>query len=138
MSRRFSSSRIPMNSDGHCQVGPFIPKQKRAEGFCRKVRFLEQNPKTGCRKFNDLQSLKLVKNKLCDRTDLLFKRPPRIGGDLVVCVRLTIHTRSLHPGSRSEFAGKPLDPSRARRRRLRDEWLGRCLMQACRQPAIKR
>ena len=36
--------------------------------FCRKVRFFEQNRKTGHHKFNDLQDSKFIKNKLCDRT----------------------------------------------------------------------
>src|SRR5262245_957696 len=38
------------------------------EGFCRKVRFLGQNPKIGYQKFNDLQTAKLSKKQLCDRT----------------------------------------------------------------------
>src|SRR6266446_7858717 len=38
-------------------------------GFCRKVRFLGQNPKIECREFNDLQTAKLSKKQLCDRTD---------------------------------------------------------------------
>ena len=37
-------------------------------GFCRKVRFLGQNPKIGCHEFNDLQTPKLSKKQLCDRT----------------------------------------------------------------------
>jgi hypothetical protein len=37
-------------------------------GFCRKVRFLGQNPKIGYQKFNDLQTAKLLKKQLCDRT----------------------------------------------------------------------
>ena len=37
-------------------------------GFCRKVRFLGQNPKIGCQEFNDLQTPKLSKKQLCDRT----------------------------------------------------------------------
>src|SRR2546428_4293506 len=37
--------------------------------FCRKVRFLGQNPKIECREFNDLQTAKLSKKQLCDRTD---------------------------------------------------------------------
>ena len=36
--------------------------------FCRKVRFLGQNPKIGYQKFNDLQTAKLSKKQLCDRT----------------------------------------------------------------------
>src|SRR5215216_2731369 len=39
-----------------------------ALGFCRKVRFLGQNPKIGYQKFNDLQTAKLSKKQLCDRT----------------------------------------------------------------------
>ena len=38
-------------------------------GFCRKVRFLGQNPKIGYQKFNNLQTAKLSKKQLCDRTD---------------------------------------------------------------------
>jgi hypothetical protein len=41
------------------------PEDRR---FCRKVRFLGQNPKTECREFNDLQTAKLSKKQLCDRT----------------------------------------------------------------------
>jgi DDE domain len=37
--------------------------------FCRKVRFLGQNPKIECREFNDLQTAKLSKKQLCDRTN---------------------------------------------------------------------
>src|SRR5262249_52101733 len=37
-------------------------------GFCRKVRFLGQNPKIGYQKFNDLQTPELSKKQLCDRT----------------------------------------------------------------------
>ena len=37
-------------------------------GFCRKVRFLGQNPKIGCQEFNNLQTHKLSKKQLCDRT----------------------------------------------------------------------
>jgi len=36
--------------------------------FCRKVRFLGQNPKIGCQEFNDLETPKLSKKQLCDRT----------------------------------------------------------------------
>jgi hypothetical protein len=36
--------------------------------FCRKVRFLGQNPKIGYRKFNDLQTAKLSKKQLGDST----------------------------------------------------------------------
>ena len=36
--------------------------------FCRKVRFLGQNPKIGYQEFNDLQTPKLSKKQLCDRT----------------------------------------------------------------------
>ena len=32
---------------------------KEERGYCRKVRFLGQNPKIGCQKFNDLQTAKL-------------------------------------------------------------------------------
>jgi len=39
-----------------------------AEGICRKFRFLRQNPKIGSRKFNDLQTPKLPKKQLYDRT----------------------------------------------------------------------
>jgi hypothetical protein len=40
-------------------------------GFCRKVRFLGQNAKIGSQKFNDLQTAKLSKKQLCDRTLML-------------------------------------------------------------------
>jgi hypothetical protein len=36
--------------------------------FCRKVRFLGQNPKIGYQEFNELQTPKLSKKQLCDRT----------------------------------------------------------------------
>src|SRR5262249_48017781 len=49
------------------------------EGFCRKVRFLGQNPKFGCLKFNDLQTAKLSKKQLCDRTGYRT-RTPRVSG----------------------------------------------------------
>src|SRR6266446_8878426 len=39
-----------------------------ASGFCRKVRFLGQNPKIGYQEFNELQTPKLSKKQLCDRT----------------------------------------------------------------------
>jgi hypothetical protein len=44
------------------------------DGFCRKFRFLRQNLKTGCQKFNDLQTSKFPKKQICDRTRPL--RPP--------------------------------------------------------------
>src|SRR5438094_3798938 len=37
-------------------------------GFCRKVRFLGQNPKIGYQEFNELQTPQLSKKQLCDRT----------------------------------------------------------------------
>jgi hypothetical protein len=36
--------------------------------FCRKVRFLGQNPKIWCQEFNDLQTPELSKQQRCDRT----------------------------------------------------------------------
>jgi hypothetical protein len=36
--------------------------------FCRKVRFLGQNPKIRCQEFNGLETPKLSKKQLCDRT----------------------------------------------------------------------
>ena len=36
--------------------------------FYRKVRFLGQNPKMGRQKFNGLETPKLSKKQLCDRT----------------------------------------------------------------------
>ena len=47
--------------------------RQQPAGFCRKVRFLGQNPKIGYQKFNDLQTAKLSQKQLCDRTD----RSPR-------------------------------------------------------------
>ena len=38
--------------------------------FCRKARFLGQNPKIGCQKFNDFQTPELSKKQLCDRTPI--------------------------------------------------------------------
>ena len=49
-------------------VQPVFCPSLRLEGFCRKVRFLGQNPKIGYQKFNDLQTAKLSKKQLCDRT----------------------------------------------------------------------
>src|SRR5882724_3143481 len=47
----------------------WLPRdQTDSAGFCRKVRFLGQNPKIGCQEFNDLQTHKLSKKQLCDRT----------------------------------------------------------------------
>src|SRR6266849_217769 len=40
----------------------------RANRFCRKARFLGQNPKIWCQEFNDLQTPNLSKKQLCDRT----------------------------------------------------------------------
>ena len=42
--------------------------RQQMEGFCRKVRFLGQNRKIGYQKFNDLQTAKISKKQLCDRT----------------------------------------------------------------------
>jgi hypothetical protein len=39
--------------------------------FCRKVRFLGQNPKIEYQEFNELQTLKRSKKPLCDRTLML-------------------------------------------------------------------
>ena len=49
--------------------------------FCRKVRFLGQNPKIGYQKFNDLQTAKTSKKQLCDRTrcDRSARHPGRDG-----------------------------------------------------------
>ena len=46
--------------------GAFV--NRRDIGFCRKVRFLGQNPKIGCQEFNDLETPKLSKKQRCDRT----------------------------------------------------------------------
>ena len=43
-------------------------------GFCRKFEFSEQNPKIGYQKFNSLQTPKLSKKYICDRTFL----PPMV------------------------------------------------------------
>jgi hypothetical protein len=40
-------------------------------GFCRKARFLGQNPKIEYQEFNELQTLKRSKKQLCDRTLML-------------------------------------------------------------------
>jgi hypothetical protein len=45
--------------------------------FCRKVRFLGQNPKIGCQEFNNLQTHKLSKKQLCDRTEITAQGPCR-------------------------------------------------------------
>src|SRR5262245_60218418 len=49
-------------------TGPLHLVCKHAHWFCRKVRFLGQNPKIGYQKFNDLQTAKISKKQLCDRT----------------------------------------------------------------------
>jgi hypothetical protein len=49
-------------------VAGFIDALQEFQGFCRKVRFLGQNPTIGYQKFNDLQTAKLSKKQLCDRT----------------------------------------------------------------------
>jgi hypothetical protein len=46
----------------------------QGDWFCRKFRFLRQNLKTGCQKFNGLQTSKFPKKQICDRTRPL--RPP--------------------------------------------------------------
>jgi hypothetical protein len=43
-------------------------QQKKPNRFCRKVRFLGQNPKNGYQKFNDLQTAQISEKQLCDRT----------------------------------------------------------------------
>jgi hypothetical protein len=37
-------------------------------GICRKFQFLGQNPKTRYKKFNGLQTIKLSKKQICDRS----------------------------------------------------------------------
>jgi hypothetical protein len=44
------------------------PIREGRSQFCRKVRFLGQNPKIGYEEFNDLQTLALSKKQLCDST----------------------------------------------------------------------
>ena len=47
----------------------WLPRdQTDSEGFCRKVRFLGQNPKIRCQEFNGLEPPKPSKKQLCDRT----------------------------------------------------------------------
>jgi hypothetical protein len=46
--------------------------EREPGGFCRKIRFLGQNPKVECQEFNDLQTHKLSKKQLCDRTHLRY------------------------------------------------------------------
>jgi uncharacterized membrane protein YeaQ/YmgE (transglycosylase-associated protein family) len=42
--------------------------QSNFSWFCRKFQFWGQNPKIGYQKFNDLQTPKLSKKQICDRT----------------------------------------------------------------------
>ncbi len=46
----------------------------RERRFCRKVRFLGQNPKIWYQEFNELQTPKLSKKQLCDRTPINAQR----------------------------------------------------------------
>ena len=58
-------------------LSAWLDHQEQLAGrFCRKVRFLGQNPKIGYQKFNDLQTAKLSKKQLCDRTLAAPARPP--------------------------------------------------------------
>ena len=52
-----------------------VPTDHDGKGFCRKVRFLGQNPKIACQEFNGLQTSKPSKKQLCDRT--FFPIPSR-------------------------------------------------------------
>jgi hypothetical protein len=70
------TSRSGYNADRLLRVRQFTQFElqglTRAESaefwFCRKVRFLGQNPKIGYQEFNELQTLKCSKKQLCDRT----------------------------------------------------------------------
>jgi putative transposase len=48
--------------------GRSVKEEVLSRRFCRKVRFLGQNPKIGWQEFNDLETPKLSKKQLCDRT----------------------------------------------------------------------
>src|SRR5882724_7827282 len=67
---------LPAMAHGPKGDGPQIDTWQTF-GFCRKVRFLGQNPKIECREFNDLQTAKLSKKQLCDRTQ--YPAPPSPG-----------------------------------------------------------
>ena len=70
-----------------------------ARRFCRKVRFLGQNPKIGYQKFNDLQTAKLSKKQLCDRTHQCLDR--RIPDEATL-------KRKLRPGNTSATRSRRL------------------------------
>jgi hypothetical protein len=58
--------RTLMKSDRHASQEALI--RLLNPGFCRKFQFSGQNPKIGYQKFNDLQTPKLSKKQICDRT----------------------------------------------------------------------
>src|SRR5262249_60243674 len=58
--------------------------RRRKDGFCRKVRCLGQNLKIGYQKFNDLQTAKISKKQLCDRTPYWAVVPPSMTNSLPV------------------------------------------------------
>src|SRR5205085_2151133 len=58
---------FPVMFARYSQAITFVGSE-RNQRFCRKVRFLGQNPKVGCQEFNELQTPKLSKKQLCDRT----------------------------------------------------------------------
>jgi hypothetical protein len=51
-----------------CPGAEYFSRDLLLQGFCRKVWFLRQNPKTWYHKFNDLQASKFPKKQICDRT----------------------------------------------------------------------
>jgi hypothetical protein len=62
---RFRHTRF---TSGSQSIGVRTADQDGFGRFCRKVRFLGQNPKIGWQEFNDLETPKLSKKQLCDRT----------------------------------------------------------------------
>jgi hypothetical protein len=68
--------------------------------FCRKVRFLGQNPKIGRQEFNGLQTHKLSKKQLCDRTI----RRAGIAGS---CCQRSVTSRKVFHSGALVFEGLP-------------------------------
>src|SRR5712691_1560163 len=63
-------ARHPHVADEHVRKTPL---SWLLNGFCRKVRFLGQNPKIGSQEFKDLQTPRFSKKQLCDRTIISSK-----------------------------------------------------------------
>jgi len=73
---------------------------EQSHRFCRKVRFLGQNPKIEYQEFNELQTLKRSKKQLCDRTGNLLSNVLNDPGTLLHILSckesLSANARFLH------------------------------------------